>query len=873
MGNKPKKGAKRLLLLDGNAIIHRAYHGLPPLTTKGGVTVHAVYGFALTLLSVLDKFKPEYVAASFDLEGGTFRDELYTDYKAHRVAAPDDLYAQIPPVKELVTAFGIPIYERAGFEADDCVGTLAKQAEALGLETIIVTGDSDTLQLVNDATRVFTMRRSLKDTVLYDEAGVVEKYGFKPKQLVDYKGLAGDSSDNIPGVSGVGQKTATDLIAAYGDLEGIYNHLDDIKESVRKKLIADRDQAFLSRELGTIKCDVPVTLSLEAARLDDYDREAAAAFLQKYEFYSLLKRLPGSAAELAPKAAKKTARKKPPAALADASAVLALPFLAKEEPVACFITRSEQSLFGSHIESVELSAAAGTSQRILWNDETKGSLSEWLQDADRPKVFFDAKEAMHLFDAEGIPLAGILFDVSIAAYLAQVGGERTLESLVQRLEIDQDEPGARLYGAWRKLDAILQEIAEEQGGERTVKTVLSEIELPLIPVLFAMEKRGIILNQKTFQKMSGEMARSLEALAKDIYAIAGREFNINSTRQLAEVLFEDLQIPSAGIKRTKTGFSTASSELQKLHEYPIAQKIEEYRELFKLKSTYLDALPHFTDPDSRLHTTYSQTVAATGRLSSLDPNLQNIPIRGKWGESVRSAFEAAPGCRLIGADYSQIELRIMAHLSGDKALVEAFRRGEDVHRTTASAVFKVKPQEVTDDMRRQAKVFNFGLMYGMGAFGLSQAAGIDQAEAKEFIALYFEKFKGVRRYIDRIIKETKKQGYQETELGRRRLIPEIQSGNVQVQRAGERIAVNMPIQGMEADVVKIGMLRVQEFIDEKYAGKAHMLLQVHDELIFEVEESAADAFAREIGPVMEGAYDLTVPIVVDVNMGKTWGDI
>ncbi len=532
-----------------------------------------------------------------------------------------------------------------------------------------------------------------------------------------------------------------------------------------------------------------------------------------------------------------------------------------------------ESLFGNSIEAVELCTMPGESYRIPWSEEIKKALAPWFENAERTKVFFDAKRAMHLLAAEGVGLTGILFDASLASYLVQTGGEKTLEGLCEQLQVDEEAPGSRVFVCWQKLAALLEDVSKEQGGEKTVATIFRDIELPLIPVLFGMERRGILLNKKTFSDMSDAMAETLDAIAQELYSIAGREFNINSTKQLAVILFEDLHLPTEGIKRTKSGYSTASSELQKLSEYPVAKKIEEYRELFKLKSTYLDALPLLTDKESRLHTTYSQTVAATGRLSSLDPNLQNIPIRGKWGEVVRSAFEASPGYVLVGADYSQMELRIMTHLSGDKALAEAFRKGEDVHQTTASVVFKVEPEAVTSDMRRKAKVFNFGLMYGMGAFGLSQAAGINQKEAKEFIDLYFGKFKGVKRYIDRIIRETKQQGYQETELGRRRLIPEIQSSNIQVERAGERIAVNMPIQGLEADIVKLAMLASDQLAKEYKEGEVYQLLQVHDEIIFEIKTDLAPVFAQKLKRVMEEVYPLSVPIVVEASIGKNWGEI
>ena len=879
MTKKPDNKPKTLILLDGNAIVHRSYHGLPPLTTKTGETVHAVYGFALTLLSVLEKFKPEYVVATFDLPGGTFRDDLYEEYKAHREAAPDDLYAQIPIIKEMVTAFGIPVVECPGYEADDCVGTLAAQGKEKGVEVIIVTGDTDTLQLVDEQVKVFTMRKSIKDTVLYGEAEVVAKYGFAPKQLIEYKGLAGDSSDNIPGVKGIGAKTATSLIQKYNNLEGVYAHLDETKGKMRENLENDKNLAFLSRDLGTIHCNVPIALDLEAAKLDDYDPKKAEGFLKHYEFYSLLKRLPesihgGGKSDLDQAEGQKKKTKKV-TILKTREETEVFFQTAGSEPVAVRVALQAASLFGGGIQTLHLYSEAAGAAVIDWSQkETHEGFQKWCAHAKSQLIFFDAKKEMHALAREGVTVAGEIDDIQVLAYLCEVSYDKTVASLGQTLQLSESLGEAeQIMKIYRTLWKQLTVIAKSQGREQNLLKIYTELEKPLISVLFGMEARGIILNQETFKNLSQELEKHLEGIAQEIYALAGKEFNINSPKQLAEVLFTDLQIPTTNIKKTKTGISTASSELAKLIDYPIARGIEQYRELFKLKSTYLDAFPHFVDEHSKLHTTYQQTVAATGRLSSLDPNLQNIPARGEWSERVRGAFEPTPGFVLVGADYSQIELRIMAHLSQDKELIRAFTAGEDVHTATASVVYKVAPEAVTSDMRRQAKVFNFGLMYGMGAFGLAAAAGITQDEAREFIALYFTKFSGVKKYIDCIIEETKETGFQETEAGRRRHIPEIQSTNNQVMKAGERMAVNMPIQGLEADIVKMAMLKADELIQKHFAGTVYQILQVHDEIIFEAQESVAEKFATELQKVMEAVYQLSVPLTVEVSIGKNWGEI
>jgi DNA polymerase-1 len=869
MKNKPKT----VILLDGNAILHRAYHGLPPLTTKTGETVHAVYGFALTLFSVIEKFNPENIIATFDLPGGTFRDDLYEEYKSHREAAPDDLYSQIPIIKEMVEAFGIPIYEKEGFEADDLVGTLSVQAKNKGYDVIIVTGDTDTLQLVDEQVKVFTMRKSIKDTVLYGPAEVEAKYGFLPSQLIEYKGLAGDSSDNIPGVKGVGQKTATTMIQKYGNIEGIYAHLEDFKGKLLENLERDKDQAFLSRILGTIKVDVDIAIDEEAMKINDYDRPRAEAFLREYEFYSLLKRLPGEIV-INHEAEQKKSTKKTKIKNIKISEEIQLLENFSNTKLACEIEISEDSLFGAHLVALELCTEKGESYRVEINEDTKATLVKLLGDRGIKTGWYDLKRAMHALGKEGIEITNGVFDITLALYMVEVSTDGTLAGAGEAVLHESKENKAELvFELWKNLDAKLDEVSSNQDKTKSIRTVFDEIEMPLIPVLYVMEKRGIILNLSSFADMSNRLSTAIEELAKQIYLLAGREFNINSPKQLAEVLFVDLKIPTDFIKKNKTGISTASSELQKLGEYPIAAKIESYREIFKLKSTYLDALPTLTDSESRLHTTYQQTIAATGRLSSINPNLQNIPARSEWSEEIRQAFEATPGYLLVGADYSQIELRIMAHLSQDKALLESYRKNEDVHTITAATVYKVQPEEVTYDMRRQAKVFNFGIMYGMGAFGLAAAASITQAEAKEFINTYFKTFSGVRTYIDQALKAAKETGYVETELGRRRHVPEIQSTNNQVMKAGERMAVNMPIQGLEADIVKLAMLKTMDLVKEFGEGEVYPVLQVHDELIFEVKEEKADAFASRLKEVLESVYTISVPLTVEVSVGKNWGEI
>ena len=867
---------KTLVLLDGNALIHRAYHALPPLTTPSGEVVHAVYGFTMTLLAVLEKFKPDYIAASFDLAGPTFRDELYAEYKATRTKAPDDLYAQIPRVKEVTRAFGIPIYELAGYEADDCVGTIAKQAGKAGVNVIIVTGDNDALQLVDEHIRVFSVRKGLKDLVLYDREAVLVKYGFGPELLADYKGLAGDTSDNIPGVKGIGEKGATGLLQEFGSLETLYARLADVKDALRKKLEADRENAFLSKRLGTIDTAAPVTLDLTQCVTRDFDRGAVEMLLRELGFFSLLSKISKGDRvqdDIDKKKTKTVLTKK----LKTAEEITKWFEKYSGKGVAVWLNIAKESLFGQGgIESVALSVSSESEVEVIWSHETTPVLKIFFEHPKRPKICFDTKVMMHLLAKEHIALAGVARDVSILNYLVAAGGRNTFpELLLQRFGSEETTtPAASLYALNVSLGEQIKEVSSLQATGKTLLDVYAHIELPLIPILFRMEERGIRLNTEAFQIMSDEMTAELTSLEGKIYTLAGREFNINSPKQLSEILFGDLQIPSTHIKKNKTGISTASSELEKLRaDYPIVAEIESYRELFKLKTTYLDALPLLVDQDSRIHTTYQQTVAATGRLSSTDPNLQNIPAKTRWSTRIRGAFEAKPGYVLVGADYSQIELRVAAHLSGDTNLIQAFVAGEDVHKKTAAVVFGVTPEEVTSDMRRQAKVFNFGILYGMGAYGLSQAASIEQKEAGAFIEAYFKQFAGVATYLEVSKVSARESGFVETELGRRRAVPEIQSSNVAVARSGERMAVNMPVQGLAADIMKLAMIAADDMAMKQYADTAMLLLQVHDEIIFEVREDVAEVFAQDLKQSMESVYALKVPITVDVAIGKNWGEI
>lgn len=929
---------KTLLLLDGNAIVHRAYHALPPLTTKSGEVVNAVYGFTATLLSVLEKFKPDYVAGSFDLPKPTFRHKAYAEYKATRVKAPDELYAQIPMVKGVVSAFGIPIYEMEGFEADDVVGTLARRAEAEGLKVIIVTGDMDTLQLVTDKISVFTMRKGINDTVVYDVPGVIGKYGFAPEQLPDYKGLRGDASDNIPGVKGIGDKTATQLLKEFMTLEGVYEHLDEIKSAVREKLERDKMMAIESKMLGTIRTDVPIDINFEKCFFDTNSpkkQEDMRSAISRFEFFSLLNRLPGVKGEPKQSAGKKQTIKRRYERVPSDRIESVLAEVRKRGEFSFALDWEGNAPYRGVLRGVAVSTKAGHARYIvirknpsvpqtghlpLAGKENAEAMKKIFSDSLIKKIGYNVKEAMQVLEQchcehakqsrmtkdSGIASSraprndgGDWIDILLQAYLLQESSDLSLERLVLvGLGEEVSFAGAQetLFGVsdaggmtpreemlCEKADSIgkLYKIFEEKMAQvsasqkegKTLREVFEKIEMPVVPVLAKMEAYGVQFDSVVFEGIAETINAKIKRLEQKIHELAGVEFNVNSTKQLRDILFNRLQIDTKDIKKTKTGYSTASSELQKIKgKYQIAEKIETYRELFKLKTTYVDVIPKLVDEGGRLHTTFNQAVAATGRLSSSDPNLQNIPTRTPIGRLLRNAFVSAPGYRLLSADYSQIDLRCAAHLSGDKKMIEAFYRGEDIHTTTASEVFGVSAGEVTKAQRRQAKVLNFGVLYGMGTFGFANAAGVDRKEAQAFISAYMEKFSGLAQYLKETKESAKEKGYVETEFGRRRYVPEINSANFQVASAGERIAINLPIQGLTADIMKLAMISAEQLAEE-YGDRVRMLLQIHDELIFEVEESLEKEFGEKIKAVMEGVCKLRVPLVADTAVGNSWGEL
>jgi len=772
---------KILVLIDAHALIHRAYHALPPLNTGSGELVNAVFGFSSILLKMLKDLAPDYIAATFDLPGPTFRHKEYDAYKATRVKAPDELYAQIGRVKEVLAAFNIPVFEKAGFEADDILGTIVKtisnkqltinpstklRAGKEKIKTIIVTGDLDTLQLVDKNTNVYTLKKGVKDTIMYDEAAVRERFGgLSPGQMNDYKGLKGDPSDNIPGVPGVGEKTAIELLKQYGSLERLYKELEKSKvnpstsldkardktlgvksNNLFKKLLDFKEQAFFSKYLSTIKTDAPIKFKLKDALTRDFDKEKVIKIFKDLGFYSLVNRLPE-------------------------------------------------------------------------------------------------------FDKNG--------------QIKKTASPRG------------DLPGGKsLYAAQLPISLALNvtekiEQAREQG---ILSDKVYELEKNLAPVIAGMEKNGIKIDIGFLKKLSQKVDKELSELEKNIIKLAGEEFNINSPQQLARILFEKLGLQIKGLKKTPGKvISTAASELNKLKDqHKIISLILRQRELQKLKTTYIDALPLLIAPDGRLHTSYDSLGTTTGRLSSKNPNLQNIPIRTELGNEIRKAFVAEAEHKLLSVDYSQIELRVAAHLAQDKEMIRIFREGKDIHNATAAEILGIKESEVSKDARRMAKVLNFGVIYGMSLHGFAEAAGVDLARAKEFIKKYFTEFDGAAKYIEKTKKDASRDGFVQTLFGRKRFIPEINSSAWNLKQAAERMAINMPVQGTAADLLKMAMVAINLKLK---AYNLKLLLQVHDELIFEIPEKDVQKIAEEIKKIMENIYQLSVPLKVDVEAGDNWGEL
>jgi DNA polymerase-1 len=912
---------QRILLIDGHALIHRAYHALPPLSTKQGELVNAVFGFTSVLLKAIKELKPTHIALAFDAKGPTFRHKEYKEYKATRVAAPQDLYDQIPRVKQVAEALNIPYYEMPGFEADDLIGTLSKK---LKIENIVVTGDLDELQLVDDNTKVYTMRKGVQDTVMYDGKKVFKRYGLEPSQLIDFKSLRGDPSDNIPGVKGIGEKTAAKLLSEYENLEGIYKAVESDRakstsDKVKNLLIEQRKQAFLSRKLATIITDLPLKFDLKKCELSDYDKNKVIKLFQELGFKSLLPRLPESKHE-----GEQTSlfSKLENSKLKTQNFNYQL--INTKEKIREFL-KELQNQKEFVIDTETTSASAMEAELIglsfCWKEKeayyipsskfkTQNAkpqlktqnflkiIKNILENPKVKKIVHNAKYGLLVLKNFGINLQGVVFDTIIAFYLLSPGTRRhslddlafsefgyqmmSYEDLVgkgkKKKNIEEVETEKLSFYSCEDADftfRLYNLYRNKLKNDPQLEKIFYEIEMPLLFVLMKMEENGVKLDEDLLAELSVNFDTELKKLADKIYKLAAtRDFNINSTLQLQKVLFERLKINSGLAKKIKTGISTAASELAKMRKaHPIIPEIERYREYTKLKNTYIDTLPLLVNKQtSRLHTSFNQTITSTGRLSSSDPNLQNIPIRTEIGREIRKAFVADPGFKILSADYSQIELRLAAHISNDHNMLAAFDRDEDIHATTAAKVFKKELEDVTRQDRRFAKTINFGILYGMSPYGLSQALDIDREEAQLFIDQYFQNFPSIAVYIENTLEFARKNGYVQTLLGRKRYLPELISGSPQIQAAAERMAINARIQGAAADIIKMAMdeLDRQSLVQN---SDCKLILQVHDELVFEIKEKRLAEFAPKIKKIMENIYKLQIPLKVDLSYGGSWGDL
>ena len=911
--------------MDGHAMVHRSWHAIQqPLTVnRTGEEVHGVYGFLNTFLRTLADFHPTHCAISFDLSGPTFRHLAYDEYKAQRPRAPDELRAQFPHVRKFMEVFGVPTYEQQGYEADDVLGTLCRQAKEKEIDALVLTGDTDELQLVSTNVKVI-LTTGVQGRTVYDVAKVRERYdGLGPEAVADIKALEGDTSDNIPGVPGVGKKTAIKLLTQFGSVEGIFENLDEVGPArVQKNLAENRELALRSKFLTTIVRDVPVELDLDATRFWTYDRAKIVEVLREFEFFSMVDRIPSPDGDTATATQSAftmdTAPRDTQYTIVDTPD--ALDSLVKElgssDGFAFDAETTAANAMAADLVGLAFSNAADHGWYVpLGHDEgrqlpldgTLAKLRPVLEDESVPKIAHDANHDMTMLSRHSINVEPLAFDTMLAAH---AGGRKATALKALALELLQVEapPVSDLIGSGRKqvtmaqvaidraaeyvagnadLTYQLYEILDKEVDQKGVKHDLDTVEMPLVPVLVRMQANGIALKVGLLETMSVDLAKKVARIESGMYELVGHEFNIGSSQQLGDVLFKELGLPPT--KRTQKGYSTDASSLEGLKRVidqgetegidpkalEVLDQVLEYRQLTKIKSTYVDALPSLVNPRTgRIHTIYNQTGSATGRVSSNDPNVQNIPVRTDLGRSVREAFiaEEAPDWTLLAADYSQIELRVLAHLSGDPGLIEAFRSGLDIHDATASSVYGVLLGEVTAAMRRVAKIMNFGVVYGLSPFGISRQTGLSAEEGKAFTEMYFGKYPGIRDYIDSIKARVRETGYVETLNGRRRYIPEIGSSNFQVRSSGERMAINMPIQGTAADILKIAMAHIQTRLDELKL-RTMMVVQVHDELIFEAPQDELDTIKDVVLELMPSAMDLVVPLDIELKSGYPWGDM
>ena len=870
MTNDQKKDKKTLFLLDGHSITHRAFYALPLLTNDEGQYTNAVFGFIRMLFSLTDEWNPDRMVVTFDKKAPTFRHEEYEEYKANRKKMPEELVPQIPMLQQTLAKLEIPIIAQEGYEADDLLGTLSKQASAQDYDVYIITGDRDALQLVSENVKVMYTRKGLSDLVIYDLEKILDKYELPPEKLIDMKGLMGDSSDNIPGVPGIGEKTAIKLLKQFDSIDEVLNNIDQVSGKKRKENLRKfSDQAKMSYRLAKIKRDVAVDLDFDKCRIDLYDDGEVVEHFKKLGFSSLLDRFEYKK-ELQPEninfiaVGEKELSELKQKALEKGEIALSLKIAEDSCARNGKIREIIYAFEDNNVYSYKVEA-----------DNIASVLKEVLESEKIAKLFINAKESSLALLCEGIEVKAIAFEPLLAYYLLQPSEtlpeleevySRELELGMQ--EFDQEQILALETSKLFKLrDKLIKKLKDDN-----LYDLFKNMELPLIKVLARMEYNGVKIDKDWLEKLSDKLEKRLDIITKKAHEMVDEEFNLNSPKQLGEILFEKLGLPV--IKRTKTGYSTNASVLEKLEgKHPLIPLISEYRELAKLKSTYIDSLPPLINSETtKIHTSFNQMVTATGRLSSTNPNLQNIPIRTEEGREIRKAFiPSDENMLLLAVDYSQIELRVFAHLSGDKRLKEAFNSGRDIHTETASEIFEVEAEQVSPNLRRHAKVINFGLAYGMSAYGLSQDLDIPVEEAQDYIDKYFARFSGVKKYMDQTIEKVKKKGYAETLYGRKRYIPEINSSNYHRRSFAERSAINTPVQGTAADIMKKSMLDVYDSLKETDL-EINILLQVHDELVFEVAKKDLKKAALLIKAKMEAAAELDVPLLVDLQIAENWRD-
>ena len=875
----------KLVLIDGHSILNRAFYGVPDLTNAAGLHTNAIYGFLNILFKILDEESPDYLTVAFDVKAPTFRHEMFKEYKGTRKPMPEELREQVPVMKEVLQAMGIRIIEQAGYEADDLLGTIAKRAEAEGIDVSLVSGDRDLLQIATDRIRIRIPKTKGGRTEIenYYAADVEAKYQVNPVQFIDLKALMGDTADNIPGVPKVGEKTATDLMVQFGSLDGIYEHIDEVtKKSVKESLIQNKDLAYLSRELATIKLDSPLTYTLEEARVGNFFNEASYILFKKLEFKNLLNKFEKGVSNEEISASFHLVEN-----LAEVEALFTRVLSDKDRQIGLKVVKEAArhgELLGVALHLQEEGSFLVLKQGFLTEDYLKEKIA--LLGAQCRIATADIKSEYAYLQAQDTDR---FFDVILAAYLLNpLKNDYTVEDIANEyLNLMLPEKG-QAFGRLSFKDALnekpedflryccfeayvcaqaavcLQQKLEETQMDRLMR----EIEMPLTLVLFSMEEEGIRVNPEALKDYGEALSGKITELEQEIYSEAGCEFNINSPKQLGEILFEKMGLP--GGKKTKTGYSTAADVLEKLSgEYPVVKHILEYRRLTKLKSTYADGLAAYIEDENRIHSTFNQTITATGRISSTEPNLQNIPIRMELGRQIRKVFIPKDGYCFMDADYSQIELRVLASMSGDERLIEAYRSHADIHRTTASQVFHIPFEEVTDLQRRNAKAVNFGIVYGISSFGLSEDLSISRKEAAAYIEQYFETYPQVKQFIDSLVKDAKKNGYAVTLYGRRRPVPELFSSNFMQRSFGERVAMNSPIQGTAADIIKIAMIRVFERL-KKEGLKSKLILQVHDELLIETALEEEEQVRMILEEEMVHASSLAVELEIDLHVGINW---